>query len=191
MARRNGDDMSRFVRPEVVRLALADVSTREHQALLARKKPKATREEIDASAARVAEAETLGDTITVKKRLNAGEQRARFAREYALGADGVRRVDPLMTALAKITAYLLDWTLTDDGQKVPIAGLPVDELTAVLDNLDPDSFGDIRKAIDAHERAQVAESEDAKKKTLTGANGSEAISISPASLAGPTSTLPN
>lgn len=126
-----------------------------------------------------------GDTITVKKRLNAGEQRARFARMYQAGANGGLTVDPMQVGMPIITAYLVDWTFTDDaGRKVPIAGVSADDLTSVIDSLDVDSFREIRMAIEAHEAAQVAESEDAKKKTRTGANGSEATSPSPSVSAG-------
>jgi hypothetical protein len=133
-----------------------------------------------------------GDTLVVKQRLNAGEQRARFTRIFLAGADGSRRVDPMQTGMALITAYLLDWSLTDDdGRPVKIAGLSVNELASVLDSLEPDSFGEIAAAIDAHETAQAAARETEKKTILSGSDASKAISSSPSVPVGGTSGLPN
>src|SRR5579864_6637013 len=70
-----------------------------------------------------------GDTLTVKRRLSSGEQRAAFARMYLTGADGALSLNTLQTGMAIITAYLVNWSLTDDdGQHVDIAGLSTDAL---------------------------------------------------------------
>jgi hypothetical protein len=94
-----------------------------------------------------------GDTLTVKRRLNSGEERALFARMYTAGANGQLKVNPFQTGIAIVTAYLLDWSLTDDGKRVAIADLSVDALTRVLDGLDPTTYGEIRQAIEAHDNA--------------------------------------
>lgn len=125
-----------------------------------------------------------GQSITIKKRLNAGDQRARFSRTYIAGADGTTRLNLLTANMATVTAFLVDWTVTDERGKVDIAGLSVDDLESVLDNIDAFRFVEIRRAIDAHETAQREESEDAKKKTRNGATASEAISGSPSDVAG-------
>jgi hypothetical protein len=100
-----------------------------------------------------------GDTLTVKRRLNSGEERALFARMYTAGVNGQLKVNPFQTGIAIVTAYLLDWSLTDDGKRVPIAELSVDELTRVLDGLDPTTYGEIRQAIEAHDNAVREERE--------------------------------
>lgn len=125
-----------------------------------------------------------GDWIEVKRRLNAGEQRAMFARMYLAGVDGLLRVNPLQQGIAKITAYLLDWSLVGpDGKVIVIADRPVETLASALDSIDPESFAEIRRAIDAHEEAMEAEREAAKN-SLGGAKESSAISPSLSGVAG-------
>ena len=113
-----------------------------------------------------------GDTLTVWTRLNAGQTNRRYARMYTTDDDGKRRVDLLQINRATVLAYLVDWHL--DGDDMPIKGLDADALSAVLDNLDPDDYIEIRDAIDAHEQAQQAK-KDAEKKTRNGAPRSLAI----------------
>jgi hypothetical protein len=113
---------SRFVRPELTVLTLAD-----------------------------------GATLTVKKRLTHGEQTESFARMYLAGLDGELRVNPLRAGMAMVTAYLVDWTVTDDNGVVSIRDKSSDEIEAVLNALDPDDFAEIKRAIEAHERAMTAE----------------------------------
>jgi hypothetical protein len=106
-----------------------------------------------------------GDQLTVRARLTAGEQRAHFARIYRANGDGRLHPDPLMLGIGMVVAYLLDWTLTDDaGARVLIRDLSTDDLQQVIDALDPDSFAEIRAAIDAHDTAMGAE-RAAQKKT--------------------------
>jgi hypothetical protein len=120
-----------------------------------------------------------GDTLTVKNTLSAGEQRARFAFMSLAGVDGTLTVNRLHVGLATILAYLVDWTLTDDdGRLVPIRGVSADELTAVLDALDVESFTEIREAIEEHEAARTAEREE-KKRTAAGGTPSDLISPLP------------
>jgi len=126
-----------------------------------------------------------GDTLTVKRRLTAGEQRAMFARMYHT-VNGSMRVNTLQVATATCLAYLLDWNLTDDdGQLVEIRGLPPEDLAAVLDSLTPEDFKEISNAIDAHSTA-MEDARDQEKKTEPGAAASSSISPSPVDSAGAT-----
>jgi predicted deacylase len=105
-----------------------------------------------------------GDTLTVRKRLTNGERRAMFTRLYHSGVTP-GRLNTLDTGLALVVAYLIDWTLTDDsGALVPIRDLEGDDLAAILDGLDPESFGEIKDAIEDHVAAMDLERE---KKTAT------------------------
>jgi len=107
-----------------------------------------------------------GDTITLRRRLTAGEQRAMFAGMYAAGADGQLRTIPFAVGPAVVVAYLLDWTLQDDaGRRVPIAGLSAGDLGAVLDGLDPAFFAELRAAVEGHVVTMDAE-RAAEKKTI-------------------------
>lgn len=125
-----------------------------------------------------------GDTLTVKRRLNAGEQRARFARMSLAGVNGALNVNRLQVGLATITAYLLDWSLTDEENRpVVIRDLSEADLATRLDLLDPDSFNEIREAIEAHEAAM--ETERAAEKNGQGIEKpSPVISSSPSGVTG-------
>jgi hypothetical protein len=123
-----------------------------------------------------------GDRVVVKKALTAGEQRAAFARmllrqpdgTYVVDADGRLVRDPTLYGINIITAFLLDWTLTDDdGAVVQIRGLSVDELARTVDSLDPPSFNEIRDAIDDHYGVVVAARQE-KKPLMAGGKGSVA-----------------
>jgi hypothetical protein len=108
-----------------------------------------------------------GDHLIVRARLTAGEQREQFARMYTQGPTGVQR-NLLMLGVGQVVAYLLDWNLRDDaGQLVPIRDLSAADLHQVLNQLAPEDFDEIQQAIEAHEKAMVAERED-QKKILTG-----------------------
>jgi hypothetical protein len=109
-----------------------------------------------------------GDQLIVRARLTAGEQREQFARMYTHGPMGQVHRNLLMIDVGLVIAYLLDWNLKDDAdQLVPIRDLSAADLHQVLNQLDPVSFDEIQKAIEAHEQAMVAERED-QKKILTG-----------------------
>jgi hypothetical protein len=114
-----------------------------------------------------------GDTITVKTRLNWGQQHDAHGRMYTLGSDGVLHVNPSEIGFAMVVAYLVDWTLADDdGHVVPIRGIPVADLETILRTLDPESFGEIADAINEHETRTRA-TRDQEKKPLGGMNGVE------------------
>lgn len=124
-----------------------------------------------------------GDSLTVKRRLSAGEQRAMFARMYHT-VDGRTRVDSIKVPIATCLAYLLDWNLTDDdGQPVAIKGLPPEDVAAILDALTPEDFKEISEAIDAHSSA-MEDARNQEKKTEPGAAGLSSTSPSPVDLVG-------
>jgi hypothetical protein len=108
-----------------------------------------------------------GDWLLVKRRLNAGEQRQILKRGMKV-VNGSMEIDPLAGGVAKITTYLLDWSLTDPaGKVIAIRDQPAAVIEAALDSLDPDSYGEILKAIETHETAMKVERE-AQKKIPTG-----------------------
>lgn len=127
-----------------------------------------------------------GDTLTVRKRISAGERRAQYARMYRVDAAGQLQREPVMGRVSLVVAYLLDWSLVDDeGKQVVIRELAPEDLIRVLDNLDPTDFDEIHDAIEAHDNAMRAE-RAAQKKT-DGAPTSSATSSSPSGVAGDTS----
>lgn len=132
-----------------------------------------------------------GDTLTVKRRLNSGEERALFARIYLAGVDGKLTVNPFQHGIGMVTAYLVDWSLTDDeGKRVAIDKLSIEALTNVLNGLEPTSFGEIRQAVEEHDDAMRAEREEIKNDP-DGAKALPAISPSPSDAAGPIATSVN
>lgn len=103
-----------------------------------------------------------GDSLTVRKRLTAGEQRAMFARMMAT-SDG-DTVNRMSVGISTISAYLVDWTLRDDsGNLVPIADKSIADIEATVDALDIDSFREIREAIEKHVDEMQAEREREKQ----------------------------
>jgi len=126
-----------------------------------------------------------GDFLIVKRRLTAGEQREAYARMYPPNAtNGKREVDPLQIGISMVLAFLVDWSLTDDeGRPVEIKGQPIEVVRSALDALDPESYAEIRAAIDDHEAAMARE-RDELKKIRDGERESLAISPSPSALAG-------
>lgn len=109
------------------------------------------------------------ETLVVKKRLNRGEEAEMYSRMRAPGDIGTR-ADSLRVSLERVLAYLVDWTIADEGKPVPYRDLvlspgkpDLDARTAILNNLDPDDFKEIRDAIDRHEAAVEAAREAEKK----------------------------
>jgi len=127
-----------------------------------------------------------GDTLTVKAQLSSGEERRMLGAATSYGPAGERTFDPIKAGVAKIVAYLVDWTIRDpDGRIVPVRDQAPSVVEAALDMLDSDSYTEILRAIEAHE-ARQAELRAAKKKTRSGAPTSSGISLSPAAVAGGT-----
>lgn len=121
---------------------------------------------------------TDGDFIDVKQRLNTGEYHELFARLSPHVTPGeVTRFDTRVAGTAKVLSYLVGWSLKDD--EAPVAySLDMSESArqATLNNLDPDTFREIREAIEKHEEATDAEVSARKNGR---APGSESNLISP------------
>jgi hypothetical protein len=99
---------------------------------------------------------THGDTITIRRELTHGERIAALQRSYVKDPDGTWRRDPLLSGMAVVTAYLLDWTFKGEHDvRMPIKGLSLPALTDVLNALQSSAWVEIKDAIEAHE-AQVA-----------------------------------
>ncbi len=132
-----------------------------------------------------------GDTLTVKRRLNAGETRHALSEMSIQSEDGELRVNRLKIGFATVLAYLVDWSVTDDtGALVEIRGKGHEHIASILDALETESYEEIRDAIQAHDVAARVESEK-KKAARAGGNGSSAISTSPAPATGESSGSEN
>lgn len=134
---------------------------------------------------------SMGDWLLVKKRLNHGERQEAFARQYRARAAGGHEVDLRSVDMAKVTVYLLDWSLVGlDGKQMVIRDQPPKVVESFLNAIDPDSFTEIQDAIVAHELAMQAE-RDAEKNDRDGGTASPETSPSPVVVAGVSSGLPN
>jgi hypothetical protein len=121
-----------------------------------------------------------GDSITVKRYLTAAEFRQLVKAstkpvriDTAAGAtpgDLALEIDPTESGLATVIAYLLDWTFTDyDGRPLVIREQPPDVVRSMLDAIDADSYMEVQRAIQTHDktmRAHIA----AEKKIQPGGN---------------------
>ncbi len=113
-----------------------------------------------------------GETLTVKKRLNAGERREMLS---SMRDPVSNRMDGLLSGRATALAYLLDWDLKDDlsGEpllmKDPKTGqrLSNQEVSAIMDSLDSDDAKEIENLIDAWDDQMLAERR-AEKKSQSG-----------------------
>lgn len=127
-----------------------------------------------------------GDTLTVRRRLNVGEQRASFRACYDVveqnGSGPTLVWDPTKLGAAKVAAFLIDWQL---AEAPAIRGLDLLQRIAVIENLDPSDFFEIKDAIDAHEAKQIAARLEEKKRAPT-TNG-DPISNSRSAAAGASS----
>jgi len=118
--------------------------------------------------ARVTRPETLtltlqsGETLIVKKRLNAGERSDMLA---AMRDPLSGRMDGLRSGPATVLAYLLDWTLKDDlsGEPLVIRGKSRDEVLATLRSLDSEDMKEIVTIVDEHDDRMIAERKEEKK----------------------------
>lgn len=135
---------------------------------------------------------TDGEYILVKERLSAGEEQDMFA-EMVLDMTAGEKVhlDPKLVQTAKVLAYLVGWSLTDDGQPVPMAPtMSIADRRSTLRSVDGETFREIRVAIDAHEAA--VEQARADRKNGPGSESeSSKTSPSPDAAIGGTSGLVN
>jgi len=152
--------MGYFVKPRVERLLLADGFRRMHQALLDQTTPKATDTELATAQRRIDAAVRDGAWIEVKRELNAKEgrrvQKAQIEGNAFVQGEKIR-FDPEQVGFAKVAEYLglldnqpIGWSLTDEGQPVPLT-------IGALDNLNLETYRAIAAAIDAHEEKVAAE----------------------------------
>jgi len=170
---------NRFVKPDMVRLYLADVHRRHLEDLLDPLKQqalepekRATPSDLDTARAAIADAEADGAWIDVKRELNAGETRHVFAQLVKDMRAGEKiALDPEKVGITKVLEYLLGWSFTDDkGQSVAVS-------QGAIEALDQETYTEITQAIEAHEARMEADRTERKKKT-TGIVTSEAISTS-------------
>jgi hypothetical protein len=134
-----------------------------------------------------------GDTLTVRRRLTAGEQMDMFGRLYSAHGNGggALRLNPVQTGFALIVAYLIDWSFADaHGAKVIIRGEPLAVVEAAIRMLDPDDFQEVKRAVELHDAEVVAERATVKK-TPNGDDGSKAISESRSGVGGASSGFAN
>lgn len=89
-----------------------------------------------------------GDWIDVKKELNAGEARRVFTKLVkTMHAGEKAELNPEDVGKTKLVEYLIGWSFIDqDGR--PSAYSP-----EALDDLEPDTYNEIAKAIETHEEA--------------------------------------
>jgi hypothetical protein len=131
-----------------------------------------------------------GDWLLVKKRLNHGEQQQAFARRYTATEFG-SRVNLERVGMDRVLAFLVDWSLTDlADQVIDIRGKSAEEVEAALNTIDPESFAEIKAAVEQHELAMDAERTAAKNGTA-GETVSAAILPSPCAAAGASSGSEN
>lgn len=124
-----------------------------------------------------------GEWLLVKKRLNHGEQQDAFAYRYTSDVLGTR-INLRRTGMEFVLAYLIDWNLTGlDDKPLVIAGRPIEDVEAALMAIDPESFQEIKTAIDQHVEAMAAAREQ-EKNARDGGKDESAISPSPSAVAG-------
>lgn len=122
-----------------------------------------------------------GDTLTVKTRLTHGERADSYERQYVT-VDGELRLKPGQIKLSMVTAYLVDWSLTDQAdERVAIYQQPVEVVERILRGLSPEDFDEIHTAIATHENQMVRARAQEKKRQ---AAGGDPISRSPSAAAG-------
>jgi hypothetical protein len=131
-----------------------------------------------------------GDWLQLKKRLSHGEQQTAFAHRYVATEFG-NRVNLQRIGMDRVLAFLVDWSLVGlDDQVIAIRGKSTDEVEAALNAIDPESFAEIKAAVEQHELAMAAERTAAKNGTA-GETASAAISPSPCAAAGASSGSEN
>lgn len=138
-----------------------------------------------------------GETITVKAKLNTGEHRALLATMSIVTKEtGELTPNYMQIGIAKVVAYLVDWSLKDENGK-PVSLREQngnlksrDEVTLIVDTLDLVRFGDIREAVEKHIAALEA-AEAIEKNGQGGASASPAISALPDAATGVTNGSPS
>lgn len=121
-----------------------------------------------------------GDSIDVKQRLNAGESHQMYAAMLPTFVRGEKpQMDTRAAITAKVLAYLVGWSLMDDGRVVPYSPeMSEPDRLSTLNGLDSETFKEITEAIDAHEEEQERARYE-RKNAQAGESGSSPISASP------------
>lgn len=122
-----------------------------------------------------------GDTITVKKHLTSGESRAMARMQYVpnpLTGEHMS-ANPVDIGLSRVLTYLLDWTFNDvRGEPIVIYQQDTEAVRSAIDAIDPESYVEILRAIEAHDARMRAE-----RAALKNGQGGETIpsssSVSP------------
>lgn len=126
------------------------------------------------------------ETLVVKKRLSRGEQAEMFALMRAPGHLGLQ-ADAMRVSLERVYAYLLDWSITDDGKPVPYRDIDRQGRIDTLNSMTPEAFTEVRDAIDTH-IATEEEAIEAEKKIRAGAIASPGTSDSVGGSASPSAS---
>lgn len=123
-----------------------------------------------------------GETLTVKTYLTHGERSKMRARLYDV-VDDKRVFCPERIDTTVVSAYLIDWTITDDrGDRIPIYQESLDAVERILNSLFPEDFDEIYQAIQRHEAAMTLAREQEKK--LKAASAASPILLSPFDVVG-------
>lgn len=125
---------------------------------------------------RIPFANANGHYIDIKDRLNAGELEDLHATWQPLIKAGMRiEMETRQVRFAKVRAYLLGWSLMDQGEPIRIE-TPM-ERAAAIENIDPNILTAIHAMIETHELQRDAEVQ-AQIANPTGATDSSATSPS-------------
>jgi hypothetical protein len=111
-----------------------------------------------------------GDSVEVKKTLNAGEYRQLIYSQFKETPDGERvTLDHSKVGMAKLLAYIVGWTFVGfDGQPLPYRpDEPEDIRRATIDGLDQDTYRELIAAVTAHEEREEVALEAQKKTRIT------------------------
>ena len=111
-----------------------------------------------------------GDSVEVKKILNAGEYRKLIYDQFKDSPDGDKVVlDHSKVGMAKLLAYIIGWTFVGfNGQPLPYRpDEPEDIRRATIDGLDQDTYRELIAAVTAHEEREDAALEAQKKTRIT------------------------
>ena len=111
-----------------------------------------------------------GDSVEVKKILNAGEYRQLIYGQFKESSDGEKvTLDHSKVGMAKLLAYIVGWTFIGfDGQPLPYRpDEPEDIRRATIDGLDQDTYRELIAAVTAHEEREDAALEAQKKTRIT------------------------
>ncbi len=111
-----------------------------------------------------------GDSVEVKKTLNAGEYRKMIYDQYKDAPPGEKiTLELRKIEMVKLLAYIVGWSFVGfDGQPLPYRpDEPEDIRRATIDGLDQDTYRELIAAVTAHEEREDAALEAQKKTRIT------------------------